>query len=253
MFARYCRGETLALPWCDQGLPLPPLIPVDPPSTDNSHLRERLAELASLGGYLPVNAQPALEAVDSEDKIFGWGSKGGQVYQKEYLEVFISPDRLDTLIRRIQCRNDSSTEDDNDAIIFGALNQAGDFYTNMAEEGSTNILNWGVFPTLGSEFTSNTDTDKDRDTATRTEVATVIDLHSFKAWKDEAFSLWDQWARCYPDETESHQVLKEVGQDWYLMFIFRNEPSQESARGGLLDLFKEDLQRHRMETNRDIN
>lgn len=202
-----------------------------------------------------MNAQPILEAVNSEDKVFGWGPKGGQVYQKEYVEFFVSPDRLDILIRRLQCRdgsNSSGDEDNKSSITFGALNQTGDLYTNMAEEDSTAILNWGVFPTLRSESTTSTDTsaNEDRDPATRTEVATVIDLQSFKAWKEEAFSLWDQWSKCYPDGSESQQVLKEVGQDWYLMFIFRNEPGQKSGKGGsLLDLFEEDLQRHRLETN----
>lgn len=66
----YCQGTTLSLPWSDQALAL-----------ETGLIQDRLVQLNSLG-YLTINSQPSVNGVKSDDKIFGWGPKGGYVYQK---------------------------------------------------------------------------------------------------------------------------------------------------------------------------
>ncbi|KAF9080349.1 hypothetical protein BGX29_005406, partial [Mortierella sp. GBA35] len=70
LFVKYCNGETLTLPWSDQALAL-----------ESGTIRDRLIELNSTG-YLTINSQPAVNGAKSDDKVFGWGPKGGYVYQK---------------------------------------------------------------------------------------------------------------------------------------------------------------------------
>lgn len=70
LFVKYCNGETLTLPWSDQALAL-----------ESGTIKDRLIELNS-AGYLTINSQPAVNGAKSDDKVFGWGPKGGYVYQK---------------------------------------------------------------------------------------------------------------------------------------------------------------------------
>ena len=42
------------------------------------------------------------------------------------------------------------------------------------------------------------------------------------AWKDEAFELWDQWARMYPKGTPSFNLVQSVSDSWYLMNVVEN-------------------------------
>ena len=48
---------------------------------ETSILRDRLIELNSKG-ILTINSQPAVNGAPSTDFTFGWGGKGGYVYQK---------------------------------------------------------------------------------------------------------------------------------------------------------------------------
>jgi methylenetetrahydrofolate reductase (NADPH) len=77
------------LPWSEQ-----------PPSPETECIRDELVRLNRLG-YLTINSQPAVNGAKSSDRVFGWGPKGGYVYQKAYLEFFVAADRLDDLLERI--------------------------------------------------------------------------------------------------------------------------------------------------------
>lgn len=80
LFVKYCHGENLTLPWSDQALAL-----------ESGTIKDHLMELNSIG-YLTINSQPAVNGAKSDDKIFGWGPKGGYVYQKVSLS---SGERID--------------------------------------------------------------------------------------------------------------------------------------------------------------
>lgn len=89
LFAKYCRNEISSLPWSDT-----PLCP------ESETIREKLAKVNSLG-YLTINSQPSVDGVPSNDSVFGWGPKNGYVYQKAYIEFFVSSEKLDFLIQSI--------------------------------------------------------------------------------------------------------------------------------------------------------
>ncbi|KAF9182394.1 hypothetical protein BGZ49_004736 [Haplosporangium sp. Z 27] len=198
LFVKYCNGGTQTLPWSDQALAL-----------ESGTIKDRLVDLNSLG-YLTINSQPPVNGAKSDDKVHGWGPKGGYVYQKAYLEFFLSPEALEVIKQRIGKFPN---------FTYMAINKAGDLHTNT-NSCKPNAVTWGVFP--GREVVQ----------------PTIVELSSFDAWKDEAFALWEQWSRCYPQGTKTREVLSEVGETWYLINIVNNDYHEKE---GVFDLFQEDL------------
>jgi len=76
VFQKYCSGEIVTLPWSDS--PLQP---------ESQSLIDQL-QLLNGNGFLTINSQPRVNGASSTHEIFGWGPKGGYVYQKAYLEFF---------------------------------------------------------------------------------------------------------------------------------------------------------------------
>ncbi|KAG0241285.1 methylenetetrahydrofolate reductase-domain-containing protein [Mortierella sp. GBAus27b] len=200
LFVKYCDGHLLTLPWSDQALAL-----------ESGTIKDRLIDMNSLG-YLTINSQPAVNGAKSDDKVFGWGPEGGYVYQKAYLEFFLSPEALEVLKQRVSKFP---------SITFMAINKAGDLHSNTgANGGKPNAVTWGVFP--GREVVQ----------------PTIVELSSFDAWKDEAFTLWEQWSKCYPQDSKARELLSELGQNWYLINIVNNDYHEKD---GIFELFKEDI------------
>ncbi|ODN80626.1 methylenetetrahydrofolate reductase [Cryptococcus amylolentus CBS 6039] len=183
LFARFCRGELTKLPWSTQ-----------PPASETSVITDQLTKMNELG-YLTINSQPAVDGVASDDKVHGWGPSGGYVYQKAYLEFFVSPELLSPLIRRIER---------DPRITYYAVNKQGDLRTNTHSEGP-NAVTWGVFP--GKEIIQ----------------PTIVEAVSFVAWKDEAFELGLQWANLYPAGSPSRELITKVMNDSYLVNIVAND------------------------------
>lgn len=183
IFVRFCRGDINSLPWSDIAL-----------AEESNIIREQLAQTNSLG-YFSINSQPAVNGVRSDHKVFGWGPKNGYVYQKAYLEIFVSPARLDALIARIEL-------DPN--ITYYAVNKQGDLKTNTQSDGP-NAVTWGVFP--GKEIIQ----------------PTVVEAVSFMAWKDEAFELWNEWAKIYDTGSISARLITKIAEEWYLINIVHND------------------------------
>jgi len=189
LFVNYCRGQLNGLPWCDQALN---------PETDI--IRERLAMLNSMG-YLTINSQPAVNGVPSSDKTHGWGPSNGYVYQKAYLEFFVSADELDGLLGRIA---------GDPLVTYHAVNRRGDLRTNAKSDGP-NAVTWGVFP--GKEI----------------QQPTIVEAISFLAWKDEAFELWAEWAKIYDANSPSAQVLTDIADNWFLVNVVHNDFQKPGA------------------------
>ncbi|KAJ3364015.1 hypothetical protein GGF32_002789 [Allomyces javanicus] len=199
VFVKYCRGKISALPWSDQ--------PLAPESRPIASLLEQL----NARGCLTINSQPPVNGAPSTDAVHGWGPRGGYVYQKAYLEVFVSPQVLDALANRL------ATTPDAEFVSFHAINRAGDLRTNEADPNSPNAVTWGVFP--GKEIVQ----------------PTIVDLTSFMAWKDEAFELWTQWRNVYPANSPAYTNIDRVASDWYLVTIVHNDFHQpESALVNLI-------------------
>ena len=106
-------------------------------------------------GFLTINSQPAVNRASSDDKIHVWGPGNGYVYQKAYLEFFVLPELLETLLPYIE--RDSQ-------LTYYVINKRGDLRTNTKSDGP-NAVTWGVFP--GKEIIQ----------------PTIVEAVSFMAWK----------------------------------------------------------------------
>lgn len=181
-------------------------------------LRELIARLVETFLTLPAPSPPAspspsVDGARSDDKVHGWGpSKNGYVYQKAYLEFFVSAAQLDRLVGRIE--RDTH-------ITYYAVNRQGDLRTNTQSEGP-NAVTWGVFP--GKEIIQ----------------PTIVEAVSFIAWKDEAFAIGAQWAKLYPEGSKSRALIDGIMDSYYLVNVrllaLRLLPSLRAARTDALAL-----------------
>ncbi|KAJ3024151.1 hypothetical protein HKX48_005551 [Thoreauomyces humboldtii] len=182
LFAKYCTNELNVLPWSDA-----PLFP------ESDVIRSHLTKINSKG-FLTINSQPAIDGALSSHPVYGWGPKNGFVYQKAYLEFFVSPMALDAVVAKIAACP---------YVTYYAVNKQGDLSTNTRGD-SPNAVTWGVFP--GQEILQ----------------PTIVDAASFMAWKDEAFELWNSWALLYEAGTASNKVVQDFSDTWYLMNVVDN-------------------------------
>ena len=128
----------------------------------------------------------------------GWGGPGGYVFQKAYIEFFCPPHKLPPLLSLVQQHPSLSLMAVNAAASHVHTAGPGTPVVTAAappadheEEGTVaversvsggqaNVVTWGVFP--GREVLQ----------------PSVVEFHSFMAWKDEAFAGWLQdWAPLY--------------------------------------------------------
>ncbi|CAO1631717.1 unnamed protein product [Sympodiomycopsis kandeliae] len=204
LFMQFCRGQVKALPWSESGV-----------AKETTVINNQLALLNSLG-YLTINSQPAVDGVSSEDDVHGWGPKGGYVYQKAYLEFFISPSQLTKLIAQIEA---------DPQITYHAVNARGDMRTNTTSE-APNAVTWGCFP--HKEIVQ----------------PTIVESISFLAWKDEAYEIGRNWARVYEDKSKSRRMLERIfGEEdndedgaqsddesgWFLVNVVHNDYKKPDA------------------------
>ena len=190
LFVRYINKEIEALPWSEAPL-----------SGEGDLIRDDLINL-NKRGLITINSQPAVNGVKSTHPVHGWGPKNGYVYQKAYLELLVPPAIYPELRRRIHEHPD---------LTYYAVTKSGELETNAPSEGP-NAVTWGVFP--GKEIVQ----------------PTIVENISFLAWKDEAFQLGVDWARCYDAETPSRKLLEEVMDTWYLLNIGTSPPREEKKR-----------------------
>lgn len=66
-------------------------------------------------------------------------------------------------------------------------------------------MTWGVFP--GQVIAQST----------------IIELESFLDWKDEAFSIWAEWATCYRPGSKEREMLEGIKNDWWLVSIVHHD------------------------------
>jgi methylenetetrahydrofolate reductase (NADPH) len=121
----YAEGTVPHIPWCET--PLQP---------ESFLIQPQLAKLNRFG-LLTVNSQPPVDGVSSSHPAFGWGGKGGRVYQKAYFECFVSPDKANRLTQMVG---------NHPSINMYAINNSGQEFRVGVEEGGVTALTWGVFP-----------------------------------------------------------------------------------------------------------
>lgn len=181
IFVKYLNKETNALPWSD-----------GPIGSDTDILKASLIEL-NRKGYFTLNSQPALSAVRSNDKVYGWGPKNGFLYQKQYLEFLVHKDVAAKLLEAVEAHN---TADSTGVITYYVVDKTGNLSTNSKDE-DINAVTWGVFP--GEEILQ----------------PTIVEKNSFLAWKDEVYHLLDEWVSIYKSKAIQELVSQEQLEKFY--------------------------------------
>ncbi|PVF94840.1 methylenetetrahydrofolate reduct [Serendipita vermifera] len=185
IFLKYLKDEIPCTPWSNAPL-----------SAESQAIIPRLSEVNSKGWWT-VGSQPAVDAVPSDDEIFGWGPRGGYVFQKAFIEFFCTKEDVDMLQAKAKSAGQGW-------VTFFAANMMDDYLTNMTDEGS-NAVTWGVFP--GKEISSPTNIERD----------------SFLAWKDEAFGYWTEWSLFYPPDSAQRKLIESIREErWLISIVHHN-------------------------------
>ncbi|KAF8850002.1 methylenetetrahydrofolate reductase-like protein [Acephala macrosclerotiorum] len=195
IFVKYLEKGVDSLPWSEA-----------PISSEADSIK---ADLISLNqrGFLTINSQPAVNGAKSTDPVYGWGPHKGYVYQKAYLELLVPPNLIDELIARIE-RHPEMT------YYAVSKSELATLKTNSPE--GPNAVTWGVFP--GKEIVQ----------------PTIVERISFLAWKDEAFRLGTDWARCHSFLSPSRHLIEHMMGTWFLVNIVHNDFHQSH---GIFPLF----------------
>lgn len=197
IFTRFQKGELRRLPWSE----------TEELSTETSVISAPLSWM-NRNELLTINSQPRVNAAPSSDVTVGWGSPGGYVYQKAYIEFFAKPDMVDSLFEAAKKFP---------SLTIYAATAAKDELRTTAKNSSTCAVTWGVFP--------------DREIVQ----PTVVDPESFIAWKNEAFSVWvNVWADLYDEESPSRKVLENLRDTLYLVNVVDND----YVGGDIFGIFK---------------
>ncbi|KAF8537061.1 methylenetetrahydrofolate reductase-domain-containing protein [Trichophaea hybrida] len=198
IFVRYIKRELHAIPWSEQGL--------------NEESKVIQNELVALNekGWWTVASQPAVNCCRSDNPIFGWGPDGGFVWQKSFVEFFLPPQDLERLEQRLK-------ELDGDSVSYYAANGKGEYRSNVkSSDEALNAVTWGAF--------------KAKEIIT----PTIIEEVNFKAWKDEAFTIWQEWSRVYPPRSATSKFLTEIADTYWLVNVIHHEFPNPSALWELL-------------------
>ena len=123
----------------------------------------QLLELTTKRHWWTVGSQPAVDGAPSEDEVYGFGPRGGYIYQKAFVEFWAEEADVDALAKKIEQRQ-AANSGVRELTWYAAGRSPEQFRTNM-EKGDANAVTWGVFP--GKELVTTT----------------LIEEISFKAWK----------------------------------------------------------------------
>lgn len=185
VFAKYCKGEISVLPWSE----------MEHMHGESEAIRQQLLSL-NTRGLLTINSQPCVNGARSDDSSVGWGGKGGYVYQKAYVEFFVAPSEVASVISHLGSQP---------GLSYLAANKAGELHSNMPAD-AVNAVTWGVFP--NQEVVQ----------------PTVVCARSFLVWKDEAFDLWlTEWGNLYEEGSASRALLQEIHDTWFLVSVVDND------------------------------
>ncbi|KAM0670542.1 hypothetical protein ACQRIT_006897 [Beauveria bassiana] len=206
MFVRHVRGELSALPWSEEEL-----------LAESSTITTHLAAL-NRRGWWTVASQPAVNSVRSTDPTFGWGPANGFVFQKAFVEFFLSSADWASLKDRLQAPGVR------EVVCFYAGNAKGDLVSSdnsgsaaaATAAASTNAVTWGVFPS--KEIVT----------------PTIIEEVSFRAWCEEAFGIWDEWSRVYAKGSPSATLLSGIRDDYWLVNVIHHDFVDQQALWDLL-------------------
>merc|ERR1719159_699992 len=185
------------LPWCGEK-----------PGLEMVGIRAQLTSMCR-SGMLTINSQARVNGALSTDLVYGWGPAGGVIYQKAYVEFFCSPTKLHALKEHFSKKKD---------VEWMAISKNGDSQTSLITSGPVTAVTWGVFP--GREI----------------QQPTVVDAASFRAWKDEAFALWDMFQEVNAENESMKRVVSNIADTWYLVNVVDNNFLSGDLFKGMIDL-----------------
>ncbi|TBU35607.1 MTHFR-domain-containing protein [Dichomitus squalens] len=191
LFLRYLHSKITTTPFSSTPL-----------SPESLMIFPHLEKLTSKGWWT-VGSQPAINGAPSTDEVVGWGPRGGYVYQKCFVEFFVAEQDVNRIARKVDSEGAGW-------ISYFAGTAKGDVLTNVPE-GGRNAVTWGVFP--GQEIAQTT----------------IIEKESFLSWKDEAFSIWDEWASFYPPESQERRLLEDVRDKRWLVSLVHHDYMDPNA------------------------
>lgn len=152
-----------------------------------------------------IASQPAVDGLPSSHSIHGWGPKGGFVFQKAFVEFFLPATDWQSYLRPHLMSPSVRT-----GVSWYVGDSRGNFESSD-QEGSAAVhaVTWGMFP--GKEITT----------------ATMVEEASFRAWAEEAFGLWTEWARVAGEgptgSTEARQFLRKCREESVLVNVIGHE------------------------------
>lgn len=198
----YLKGLLGLLPWLDGAI-----------GGDTAVISDALIAL-NRKGIFTMNSQPALNATRSLDAVYGWGPKNGFVYQKQYLEFLCHQDLIPKLLQRIDDHNRRQLDSALLVISYYAVDKRGALLTNCGDD-DINAVTWGVFP--GEEILQ----------------PTIVEKTSFLAWKDEVYTLFEEWGRIMQlpvvedvDEESRRgfsEFIRKFGEEYVLVNLVNND------------------------------
>ncbi|KAF9402407.1 hypothetical protein BGX21_010193 [Mortierella sp. AD011] len=243
LFVQFIQGKIPLLPW-SEGSPLP----------ETEAIQSKLVACNERGLWT-VGSQPAVNGKPSTDPLVGWGPKGGYVYQKGFLELFVGPNEVEAMIQKLRTVSPW--------ITFLAASRDGDIVTNttgdvleeqrkIAElkkvcgkkqsdlDSSARISSptTNTPPVCATPFISKAGDELVEGPNALTwgvfpgkEIIqpTVIEKVSFLAWRDEAFEIWREWEHLYPKGSESRKLLHQIGHDYWLLNVVHNDYRNENG------------------------
>lgn len=201
LFIGHLKGELRAIPWSEEEF-----------NAETARIKDQLLAVNSRGWWT-VASQPAVNGLRSNDPIFGWGPANGFVFQKAFVECFMPKDDWKRLHEKL------NKPEMKDVMWFYAANAEGDFlssdfsggFDSEIKEAGTNAVTWGVFP--GKEIIT----------------PTIIEEVSFRAWAEEAFGIWGEWAQVYGKGSESEKLLEKLKSELWLVNIIHHEYVESEA------------------------
>ena len=203
IFTRYVSADLPCIPWCD--------IPVWDETSQLLPAMLRLNKPRAEGGkgWWTVGSQPAVDGCDSSDPTFGFGPVGGYIFQKSFVELFMTSRDKEALVARI-------VKSDAPVTYFAGSCDAASYESNV-QPGGLNAVTWGVFP--GKEVAQST----------------IIEEQSFRAWRDEAFAIWREWELLFPPRSATRQLLRRIHDERWLVTVVHHDYKDPSALWRLLD------------------
>ena len=214
LFVKHLQGGLERLPWSE-----------GPLNAETRVVEDWLVRMVRERCWWSVASQPAVDGARSNDKTFGWGPKGGFVFQKPFVEFWIPrEDWLKVLRPRLESEAEegrvswyampnplwhppSSSNaglaniDHTKATQPDATNGDDEEFDTSSPPDAVHSVTWGSFP--GKEIIS----------------PTIIEGISFRAWADEAFGVWREWERCYPPGSRSREVVRACADDVWLVNV----------------------------------